>query len=192
MVKNRLEQELVGNVSIAGGAHRASRHLGGPGPRRAAAGHPRRDDAAGGLRAHRRQAAGRHPRDRRQGPRAGRAAHDRRARGLPRGRHPAAGHAQGPHGADGQPRHRLGPHGIPGAGPGADRLPHRVPHRDPRHRAAAPRLRALRAVGRRGADCVPPDRWSPTARDPSPATRSRTCRSAGRCSSGRVPRSTRE
>ena len=40
---------------------RAARHLGGPGPGRAAAGHPGRDHAPGGLRADRRQAPGRHP-----------------------------------------------------------------------------------------------------------------------------------
>ena len=33
----------------------------------------------------------------------------------------------------------------------AGRLPHRVPHRDARHRTAAPRVRALRAVARRAA-----------------------------------------
>ena len=63
-----------------GAPHRAARHLGGPGPRRAAAGHPGRDDAPRGLRADRRQAAGRHPGDRRQDARAGRAADHRRRR----------------------------------------------------------------------------------------------------------------
>ena len=50
----------------------------------------------------------------------------------------AARRPQGPHGADDQPRHRLGPHGVhrPGARP--DRLPHRVPHRHPRHRHRPP------------------------------------------------------
>ena len=43
-------------------AHRAPRRLGGPGPRRARAGHPGRADAPRGLRADRRQAAGRHAR----------------------------------------------------------------------------------------------------------------------------------
>ena len=51
-------------------ADRAPRHLGGPGPRRAAARRARRDDAAGGLRAHRRQAARAHPRGRRRRARA--------------------------------------------------------------------------------------------------------------------------
>ena len=132
-----------------GAAHRAPRHLGGAGPRRAAARRARRDDAPRGLRAHRRQAAGAHPGDRRHGPRAGRPPHRRRARGVPGRRHPAPRAAQGPHGADRQPRHRLGAPGVPGAGPRAHRLPHRVAHRDPRHGAAAPRVRALGAVGGR-------------------------------------------
>ena len=42
----------------------------------------------------------------------------------------AHGAAQGSHGADGQPRHRVGAYGVPGSGPRHDRLPHRVPHRD--------------------------------------------------------------
>ena len=83
--------------------------------------------------------------------RAGRAPGHRRARGLRRRRHPAARAAQGPPGADGQPRHRLGAHGVPRPGARPDRLPHRVPHRDARHRPAAPRLRPLGAVGGRAA-----------------------------------------
>ena len=39
---------------------------------------------------------------------------------------------------------------VPARGP--DRLPHRVPHRHPRHRHRPPRLRGLRAVVRRAAD----------------------------------------
>ena len=53
--------------------------------------------------------------------------------------------------ADGQPRHRLGAHGLPRAGARADRLPDRVPDRDARHRHPPPRLRRLRAVARRAA-----------------------------------------
>ena len=101
-------------------------------------------------------AAGDHPRDRRQALRAGRAAGDRHPRGLRRRRHPGAGRAQGPDGADGQPLDRLGPARVPGPRPRPDRLPHRVPDRDPRHRPAAPRLRPLGALGRRAAH--PPDR----------------------------------
>ena len=70
----------------AGAADGAARRVGGPGPRRAPARGARGDDAARGLRAHRRQARGRHPRDRRQAPRAGRAGGHRRSRGAPRRR----------------------------------------------------------------------------------------------------------
>ena len=65
MVKDRLDRELVGNVSLRVLPDRAAGHLGGAGPRRAGAGHPGRADAPRGLRADRRQAAGGHPRDRR-------------------------------------------------------------------------------------------------------------------------------
>ena len=62
--------------------------------------------------------------------------------------------------------------------PRADRVPHRAAHRDPWDGAAAPRVRALRAVGRHD----PPTataRWSPTAAARRPATRCSRCRSAG-------------
>ena len=65
-IEARLDRELVGNVSLRVSDDRAPRRLGGPGPRRAAAGGARRDDAPRGLRADRRQAAGGHARDRRQ------------------------------------------------------------------------------------------------------------------------------
>ena len=61
--------------------------------------------------------------------------------------HPAAGAAQGADGADRQPRHRVGPSRLPRAGAGPDRVPHRAADRDQGHGAAAPRVRALRAVG---------------------------------------------
>ena len=86
---------------------------------------------------------------RRQALRAGRADERRRARGVRRRGHAVAGDAQGPARADGQPWNRLGADGVPGAGARADRLPHRVPHRDARHRARAPRVRPLGAVARR-------------------------------------------
>ena len=73
-------------------------------------------------------------RDRRRGARAGRPPHRRRARGVPGRRHPAARPAQGADGADRQPRHRLGAPRLPRAGPRPDRVPHRVAHRDARHR----------------------------------------------------------
>ena len=100
-------------------ADRAPGRLGGPGPRRAAARGARRDDAPRGLRADRRPAAGRDARGRRRRARADGAPVDRRARGLRRRRHPAARAAQGPPGADGQPRHGLGAHGLPGPRPRA-------------------------------------------------------------------------
>ena len=105
--------------------------------------------------------------------------------------HPAAGAAQGAHGADRQPRHGLGAPRLPRAGPGPDRLPHRAADRDPRHGAAAPRVRALRAVGRRRSGPAPAGRSSPTAAGRPPATRCCRCRSGGSCSSGRASRSTR-
>ena len=172
-------------------AHRAPGHLGGAGPRRAGARDPRRDDAARGVRADRRQAAGRHPAGERQAARAVRAPHDRRAGGVPRRDHAAARRPQGPHGADDEPRHRLGPHGVRRAVARPDRVPHRVPHRHPRHRHRAPRVRGLRAVGRRAAH--PSHRLA--GRRPRRRRRrrspSRTCRSAARCSSSRRPRCTR-
>ena len=71
LVKDRLDAELVGNVSLRMLPDRAPRRLGGAGPRRAGAGDPGRADAPRGLRADRRQAAGGDPRGRRQGARAG-------------------------------------------------------------------------------------------------------------------------
>ena len=161
----------------------AARGLGGPGPRRAAARSARRDHAPRGLRAHRRQARGADEAGRGQAARAGRARRDRRARGLHRRRDAAARAAQGAHAADGQPRHRLGADGVPRAGPGPDRLPDGVPHRDARSRDHAPRVRALRALARRAAHASARAAWSPTGAGRRPRSRSRTCRSAGRCSS---------
>ena len=69
--------------------------------------------------------------------RAGRAGRDRRPRGVRRRRHAAARAAQGPAAADGQPRQRLGAHGVPRPCARADRLPHRVPDRDARHAASS-------------------------------------------------------
>ena len=139
-----------------GPRRRPPRPVGGAGPRRAAARGPGRDDAARGVRAHGRQAAGRHARDRREAVRAGGARGDRRARGVPRRDHAAARAPQRSDGEHGEPRHRVDPHGAPGPGPRPDRVPDRVPDRDARHRAAPPRVRGLRAVARRAPDA--PDR----------------------------------
>ena len=85
----------------------------------------------------------------------------------------------------------LGAPRLPRAGPGPDRLPHRAAHRDPRHGPAAPRVRALRAVGRRRSAPAPAGRSSPTASARRPATRCCRCRSAASCSSAPATRSTR-
>ena len=191
LVKDRLDTELVGNVSlrVLPTERPDAWEVQGRGELALAilVEQMRRE----GYRADRRQAPGRHPRDRRQGARAGRAAHHRRARGVPRHDHRADGDAQGSHGADDQPRHRLGTDGVPGPGPRPDRLPDRVPHRDPGHRHRPPRLRALRAVGRR----------DPLAGVRLAGRRPLGCRDGVRhdepagarrsCSSSRPPRSTR-
>ena len=91
----------------------------------------------------------RYPRGGRRRLRAGGAAVRGRARGVPGHRDLADRGAPRPDGVDDQPRHRLGQARVRGARPRADRLPHPVPDRDPRHRHRAPRLRGLRAlVGR--------------------------------------------
>ena len=87
--------------------------------------------------------------DRRPALRAGRAGHDRHPRRPPRRGHAAARAPQGADGEHGQPRPRLGAPRVPRAGARPDRLPHRVPDRDPRHGRAQPHLRGLRAVVRR-------------------------------------------
>ena len=170
---------------------RATRRVGGPGPRRAGAGDPGRAHAARGVRADRGQAAGGDAGDRRHALRAGGADERRRSRGLRRRGHPAAGRAQGTDGAHGQPRHRLGADGLPGAGARADRVPDRVPHRDSRHRDRPPRVRPLGAVARRAAHAShriargrpPRHRWRR-----SPCS---TSRSAAPCSSAPARTSTR-
>ncbi|EWM13985.1 GTP-binding protein [Kutzneria sp. 744] len=149
LVKARLDSELVGNVSVRVLPTERPDTWGGAGPWRAGAGHPGRADAPRGLRADRRQAAGRHPHHRRRAVRALRAPHRGRPRGAPGRGHAAAGQPQGPHGAHGRPRHRSHQAGVRGAGAWPDRFPHRLPHRDPRHRHRQPRLRGLPPVGRR-------------------------------------------
>jgi small GTP-binding protein len=95
-----------------GPGDRASRHLGGAGPRRASAGDPGRDHAPRGLRVDRRQAAGRDPRHRRQGARTDGAHDHRRPVGVPGRADAAAGVAQGPARDHDRPRHRLDPDGV--------------------------------------------------------------------------------
>jgi GTP-binding protein len=172
----RLEQELVGNVSlrVQPTARPDVWEVQGRGELQLAVlvEIMRRE----GLRADRRQARGADARDRRQEARAGRASRDRRARGLHRRRHAAALATQGCAAADGQPRHRLGANGVSGARPRPDRVPDRVPDRDPRDGDHAPRLRALGALARRVANAA--DRLS-RGGSPRPGDRVRDRRAAG-------------
>jgi GTP-binding protein len=69
-------------------------------------------------------------------------------RGAPRRHHPAARRPQGPHGDHDEPRHRLGAHGVHRPVARAHRVPHRVPHHHARHRHRQRDLARLRAVGR--------------------------------------------
>ena len=59
-----------------------------------------------------------------------------------------SGVAQGPHDRDGQPRHRLDADGVPDPRPRPDRLPDGVHDRDPRRRHPERHVRGVRAVGR--------------------------------------------
>ena len=123
-LRERLEQ---GAAHQRRDPRRADRHAGrlqGLGPRRAAAGHPHRDDAARGLRAVGRQARGHHPRDR------------RRQRHEPMEQlvidcpeeyvgvvTQKLGTPPRPHDQDGQPRHRPRAPGVPHPVARPDRLP---------------------------------------------------------------------
>ena len=147
MVRNRLDAELVGNVSIRVVDIGRARRVGGAGPRRAGAGRAGRADAPGGLRTDRGQAAGRHPDHRRSAARAVRGDDDRLPRRVRRRDHPVDGRPQGTHGRDDQSRGRLGPDGLHRAQPRPDRLPHRLPHPHPRHRHRQRRVRRLSTVG---------------------------------------------
>ncbi len=150
-IEARLEQELVGNVSLRVQRDGPAGHLRGAGPGRAAAGGAGGDHAPRGLRADCRAAARGRAADRRQAPRARRAPVGGRARGARRHGHAAAGRAERPDGAHDQPRHGLGAAGVPGARARADRLQDGVPDGDAGHGDHAPRVRPLGAVGGRAA-----------------------------------------
>ena len=85
----------------------------------------------------------------------------------------------------------LGPPRVPRAGARPHRVPHRAADRDPRHRAAPPRVRAMGPVG--GRDPGPPQRLARrrSSRPDDGARPHRRSRSAGSCSSGPASRSTR-
>ena len=121
--------------------------------RRAAAGHPDRDDAARGLRDGGLQARGHHQE-------VDGAVHepmeslvDRLPRGVHRRGHPEAGAAQGAHDEDGQSRDGAGAAGVPHPLARPDRLPLGVPDRHAGHRHAEPPVRRLRRLA--GADHRP-------------------------------------
>ena len=99
-------------------------------------------------------------------------AHDHRLpRRVRRRDHPADGRPQGPHGGDDQPRGGLGADGLHRAQPRADRLPHRLPDADPRHRHRQRGVRRLPAVG--GGDPRPPHRLAGVRPDGHRSRRSR-------------------
>ena len=85
----------------------------------------------------------------RQGDGAGRGSRDRRRRGLPGRRHRAGRHAPRHDDQDGQPRQRPRAARVPHPGARPDRLPLAVPDRDQGHRHHEPHLRRLGAVARR-------------------------------------------
>ena len=81
-------------------------------------------------------------------PRTIRAPHDRHPRGIPRCHHPVACRTQGPDGEHVEPRHRLGAHGVHRSLARSDRFPHRIHDHDPRYRHRERYLARLRALGR--------------------------------------------
>jgi GTP-binding protein len=157
-VKARLDQEVIGNVSI--------RVLDGDRPDRWEVQGRGELQLAVLVEVMRRegfeltvgQAAGRHARDRWEAARTRGTRRDRRARGVPRRDHSVARAPQGSDGEHGEPRHWVDPHGAPRARARPDRVPDRVPDRDARDRAAPSRVRGLRAVARRAPH--PPDRFA--------------------------------
>ena len=191
-VKERLDAELVGNVSLRVLPDVAAGRLGGAGPRRAAARDPRRADAPRGLRADGRQAGGADEGGRRQAATsrssASRSTFPRSTSASSRSCSRCARAALQQmvnHGTGWARMEYL----VPARG--ADRLPHRVPHRDARHRDPPPRLRGVGAVARRAAHAADrqprrrPARAGDRVRDRS------TCRSAARSSSRPATSSTR-
>ena len=85
----------------------------------------------------------------RQGDGAGRGPGDRRRRGVPGRRHRAGRHAPRDDDEDGQPRQRPRAPRVPHPGARPDRVPLAVPDRDQGHRDHEPPVRRLGAVARR-------------------------------------------
>ena len=87
-------------------------------------------------------------------------------------------------GADGEPRHRLGADGLPRARARPDRLPHRVRDRDRAARASCTTCSTAGSPGRARCARGPAARWWPTAAARPRRSPCSACRSAARCSSG--------
>ncbi len=125
-VKGRLEQELVGNVSlrVLPTLRPDAWEVQGRGELQLAVlvELMRRE----GFELHGRQAGSAHETNRRQAARACRARRDRRSRGLHRCRHAALCAPQGARHPDGQPWHRLGADGVPCTRARPDRVSHRA------------------------------------------------------------------
>ena len=149
VIRDRLLREAEGNVALRVRESDESDAMEVAGPRRIAARHPDRDDAARGLRALGVAAEGAAPPQR--GGRAGRAdrrGRDRRRRGAFRRRGAEDVGAQGRAGRDaplGRASHAAG---VLRADARPDRLPERDAHRHARHRDHEPAVPRLRAATR--------------------------------------------
>ena len=146
-LRERLDKRAARQRVAARREHRHARAGQGARPRRAAAGHPDRDDAARGLRAAGVAARDRHQRDRRREDGAGRGAGHRRRRGVPGRGHRRRRHAPRRDDQDGQPRQRPRPPRVPHPGARPDRLPLAVPDRHQGHRHHEPHLRRAGSRG---------------------------------------------
>ena len=148
-LRDRLDREVLGNVSIKLDRDRFARRHRGRRPRRAPAGRAHRDACA--VRATSSRSAG--PRSspseidgkRHEPLRARRHRRPRRAR---RHRHPGPRSPQGPGHRPAPRRHRPHHRHLRGPVPRPHRLPLAAAHRHPRHGADAPAPRRLDAVGR--------------------------------------------
>ena len=105
---------------------------------------------------------------------------DRRARGFSGRRDGDGGHAAGGADADGQPRQRPRAPRVPHSDPRPDRVPLAVPHRHQGHRHHEPPVRRLGAVARRHSVARHRRAGGRSRRAWPPPTRSTTCRSAAR------------
>jgi len=190
-LRDRLDKELLTNVSIKSGAGRRSRYLQSDGTRRAATGDPYRNDAQGESRADGREARDPDPHHQRQAARAVGAPGDRLSRGLPGRGDRETRRAQRQDEQDGEPRL------------GRVRLEFLVPSRgliglrseiltDTRGTAIMNSCSTATSNGRAIFIRGPPARWSPTVPASVLGTRSGPCRSAAKSWSLREPRSTRE